>query len=91
MVVEDGVAMLPCRTSFAGSVCTADRLVRVMVYKVGLSLWEAVKLITLNPARLLGLDHEIGSLAVGKRADLVLFDDDIAVSGVYVSGVKVAN
>jgi alpha-D-ribose 1-methylphosphonate 5-triphosphate diphosphatase len=38
------------------------------------SLAEAIKLVTLNPARAVGLDHRIGSLAVGKQADIVVVD-----------------
>jgi 5-methylthioadenosine/S-adenosylhomocysteine deaminase len=35
---------------------------------------EMLKMITMNPARILGVDHERGSIEVGKRADLVLID-----------------
>jgi len=86
VIVEDGIAMQLDRSSFAGSVATADRLVRVMVSEVGLPVWEAVRMITLNPARLLGVDKEIGSLEVGKQADVVVFDEDVFVDGVYVGG-----
>lgn len=88
VIVGDGVATLADRSAFAGSVATADRLVRVMVYQAGLSVWEAVKMITLNPARLIGQDGKTGSLEVGKRADLVVFDEDILVKSVYVSGLR---
>ncbi len=88
VIVENGVANMPDRSCFAGSVATTDRLVRVMVYKAGLPLWEAVKMASLNPARFIGEDAVTGSLAPGKRADLVLFDDDITVQSVYVSGKK---
>lgn len=88
VIVENGIALMPDRSCFAGSVATADRLVRVMVYQAGLPVWEAVRMMSLNPARFVKLDSLIGSLKVGKRADLVLFDDDISVKSVYVSGVK---
>lgn len=90
VIIEDGIAKMPDRTCFAGSVATTDRLVRVMVYQAGLSLWEAVKMITLLPARFIGMEAEKGSIAVGKDADLVLFDQDINVSAVYVGGTKAA-
>jgi N-acetylglucosamine-6-phosphate deacetylase len=86
--VENGVAYMPDHSCFAGSVATTDRLVRVMVYKAGLAVWEAVKMMSLNPARFIGRDGELGSLDVGKQADLVLFDDDILVQSVYVAGTK---
>ena len=87
-LVENGIAVLPDRGAFAGSVATADRLIRVMVYQAGLPVWEAVKMITITPARLIGLDRLTGSLETNKRADLVIFDEDITVKAVYVNGVK---
>jgi N-acetylglucosamine-6-phosphate deacetylase len=50
VIVEDGVAKLPDRSSFAGSVATASRLVRSMVYAVEVSLIDAVKMMTSTPA-----------------------------------------
>jgi N-acetylglucosamine-6-phosphate deacetylase len=88
VIVEDGVAKLPDRSAFAGSVATANRLVNVMVYQGGLPIWEAVKMITHTPARLIGQDHIIGSLEANKRADLILFDEDINIRSVYISGKK---
>ncbi|VTR49832.1 N-acetylglucosamine-6-phosphate deacetylase [Sphingobacterium thalpophilum] len=86
VIVEDGVAKLPDRSSFAGSVATADRLIRTMINQGGASLVEAVQMMTVNPARVLGRDHEIGSIAVGKTADLVLFDENIQIQSAFVSG-----
>src|SRR5690606_7654529 len=86
VIVEDGVAKLPDRSSFAGSVATADRLIRTMINQGGASLVEAVEMMTVNPARVLGRDHEIGSIAVGKTADLVLFDENIQIQSAFVSG-----
>ncbi|HWP51064.1 MAG TPA: N-acetylglucosamine-6-phosphate deacetylase [Clostridia bacterium] len=88
VIVENGIALMPDKSCFAGSVATTDRLVRVMVYQAGLSVWEAVKMMSLNPAKFMKLDSVIGSLDVGKQADLVLFDNDISIKSVYVSGIK---
>ena len=85
-VLEGGIAKMPDHTAFAGSVATTDRLVRVMTYKAGLSLWDAVGMMSSHPAKLMHID----SIAVGKDADLVLFDTDISVKGVWVSGRKLA-
>lgn len=90
VIIEDGIAKMPDRSCFAGSVATADRLVRVLVYEAGLSVWEAVKMASLNPAQFIGCAKQKGSLEVGKDADIVLFDEDIKVSEVYVSGVKIS-
>ncbi len=47
-----------------------------MAQKSGLTLQQAIATITLNPAIIVGLDHEIGSLEPGKLADLVHFEND---------------
>jgi N-acetylglucosamine-6-phosphate deacetylase len=86
VIVEDGVAKLPDRSSFAGSVATADRLVRTMVNEGGVDLIQAIKMITVTPARILGLEHETGSIVPGKLADLTIFDSNISVSTTIVKG-----
>ncbi|MBU1823237.1 MAG: amidohydrolase family protein, partial [Bacteroidetes bacterium] len=86
VLVEDGVAKLPDRTSFAGSVATADRLVRTMVQQADVPLLDAIRMITATPARIMGVDSRKGSLTIGKDADLVLFDEDIRVSMTMVGG-----
>lgn len=88
VIVEDGIANMPDFSSFAGSVATTDRLVRVMVQKAGLPVWEAVKMASLNPASFLGIQETYGSIQPGKSADLLIFDDDIRISSVYVSGIR---
>ncbi|HEV2482190.1 MAG TPA: N-acetylglucosamine-6-phosphate deacetylase [Puia sp.] len=85
VIVEGGVAKLPDRSSFAGSVATADRLVRTMV-GAGIPLVDVVRMISVTPARLLGLADRKGTLVVGGDADIVVFDDDIAVSRTIVGG-----
>lgn len=86
VLVEDGVAKLPDRTSFAGSVATFDRLVRNMVQIADVPLLEAVKMASLTPANILGLGASKGSLIAGKDADIVIFDEDIRVSTTIVGG-----
>ena len=86
VIVEDGVAKLPDRTSFAGSVATADRLVRTMISMAGVSLVDAVKMMSSTPARILGISDKKGELATGKDADIVIFDDNINVSMTMVNG-----
>lgn len=88
VIIEDDIANMPDFTSFAGSVATTDRLVRVMVQKAGLPVWEAVKMASLNPASFLGVQDRYGSIEPGKSADLLIFDDNIRISSVYVSGSK---
>ncbi|AHM63021.1 N-acetylglucosamine 6-phosphate deacetylase [Flammeovirgaceae bacterium 311] len=86
VIVEDGVAKLPDRTSFAGSVATADRLVRTMVKEAEIPLLEAVRMITNTPASILGITDRKGTLIPGKDADIVIFDGDIQVQKTIVNG-----
>lgn len=86
-IVEDGVCKLKNRTAFAGSIATADRLVRVMTDECGFAVPVAVKMITDNPARLLGVKK--GRIEKGFDADLVVFDDKINVGKVFAGGVPI--
>ena len=85
--IEDGVAKLLDRSAFAGSVATADRLVRNM-YKHVCPLCDAVRMMTLTPARVVGLKTK-GVLAEGFDADFTVFDDDINVAATYSNGRKI--
>lgn len=86
VLVEDGVAKLPDRTAFAGSVATADRLVRTMMEMANCSLPDTIQMITATPARIMGVDDVKGSLQKGKDADLLLFDDAINIGMTMVKG-----
>jgi N-acetylglucosamine-6-phosphate deacetylase len=87
--VEEGISLTADGKSLCGSVARMNDLVRVMVEKVEVPLIEAVQMATLNPARALGLEETIGSLAVGSQADLTVFDDQIRVSMTFVGGQRV--
>lgn len=86
VIVEDGVAKLPDRESFAGSVATCDRLVRNMINMADVPLLEAVKMASQTPANILGMGSSKGSLIKGKDADIIIFDKDIQVSTTIVGG-----
>ena len=90
-IIEDDVAKLPDRSCFAGSVATADRLVRTMINVAKLPLVETIQMITATPARIIGVDDKKGSLATGKDADIVIFDEDITVQKTIVKGKLVYN
>ncbi|WP_298649438.1 amidohydrolase family protein, partial [uncultured Proteiniphilum sp.] len=79
-------AKLPDRTAFAGSVATTDRLVRTMVNIADVPLVEAVRMMTLTPARIMRIDQQKGSVQKGKDADLVIFDNNINVSYTILEG-----
>ena len=86
VIVEDGVAKLPDRSSFAGSVATCDRLVRTMMAMAGVPLIDAIRMITQTPASIMKIADQKGSLVSGKDADIVLFDEQIAVDTTMVKG-----
>lgn len=86
-IIEDGVCKLVDRSAFAGSIATADRLIRVIVNEVGLTMPEAVKMMTQVPARIMGLNK--GILAEGKDADIIVFDDNINISDIFVMGKEI--
>jgi len=85
-VVRDGVALTEDGTTLAGSTSSMIRGVRNMVELCGLSLVEAVKIASLNPARALGIDTRKGSIAPGMDADLVILTPDIEVRETWVGG-----
>lgn len=88
VIIEDGVCKPPERNCFLGSIASGDRLVRTVYKKAGVPLWGAVRMMTKTPARHLGYAGVKGEIAVGADADLVTFDDDINVSGVWLMGKK---
>ncbi|MDF2924828.1 MAG: nagA 3 [Paenibacillaceae bacterium] len=85
-VLEDGVMKLMDRQAFAGSIATANQLVRNMVQLAGASLPDAVAMASLTPARLMKLDGCKGRLAPGYDADFVLFDDQFEIRLTAVRG-----
>jgi N-acetylglucosamine-6-phosphate deacetylase len=72
--------------TLAGSTVTMERAVGTLVRNVGIPVAEAVRMASLNPARVLGLDHRKGVLAVGKDADCVILNDDYTVDMTIIGG-----
>jgi N-acetylglucosamine-6-phosphate deacetylase len=91
VIVEDGVAKLMDRSAFAGSVATADRLVRTMVKDADVPLLEVIQMITSTPARILGVGDRKGSILEGKDADIVIFDTDININITIIKGEVIYN
>ena len=87
-IIEDGVCKLMDRSAFAGSIATADRLVRVAVKEADIPVAEAVKMITRVPAKIMGLSQK-GSIAKGLDADFVVFDENIEIKQVFAMGNQV--
>ena len=86
VIIEDGVAKLPDRTAFAGSVATTDRLVRNMIQLAEVSLLDAVKMASATPAKILNIHETKGELVKGKDADVIIFDENINIQTTIVKG-----
>ncbi len=91
VIVEDGVAKLPDRSAFAGSVATAKRLVCTMVSMADVPLMDAIKMITSTPARILKISDKKGALTAGMDADIVIFDEHISIEKTIIKGRVVYN
>lgn len=80
-----------CRNSegkLAGSTLTLDRALRNIV-ALGIPLIDTVRMLTLNPATLLGIEFKKGALRIGADADIVLLDEGLRLTNVWVRGVAV--
>jgi N-acetylglucosamine-6-phosphate deacetylase len=87
---DGGVGLIPESVNLASSVRGMDFMVRHMHQQVGLDLATAVRMASLTPATIIGLQDEIGSLAPGKRADLLFLDAELKVAKVFLDGEAVA-
>jgi len=88
VIIEDGVAKLPDRKNFAGSIATGDQLVRTML-KAGLSLSECIRMITSNPANVMHIADHKGRIVRGYDADFCVFDKNIKMKMVFKNGILV--
>lgn len=86
VIIENGVAKLPDMTAFAGSVATTDRIVRNMIHLAQVPFYDAVKMATDTPARIMKVNNRKGSIEKGKDADVIIFDENINVSTTIVKG-----
>ncbi|MCX5198716.1 N-acetylglucosamine-6-phosphate deacetylase [Streptomyces sp. NBC_00249] len=84
--VKDGVARLVEGGSIAGSTLTLDTAFKRSVTVDKLPVESVVQAISANPAKLIGLYDQVGSLEPGKYADLVVLDDRFDVKGVMRRG-----
>lgn len=86
VVVKNGDASLADGGSRAGSTLTMDRAINNIMKFTGKSLEECVRLVSENPATLLGIEDRKGSIAVGKDADIVFLDEEYTVYQTIVKG-----
>ncbi|MFJ5213535.1 N-acetylglucosamine-6-phosphate deacetylase [Streptomyces sp. NPDC088354] len=84
--VTDGVARLVEGGSIAGSTLTLDTAFKRAVTVDGIPVTDAVRALSVNPARLLGVYDRVGSLEPGKDADLVVLNEAYDLVGVMRRG-----
>ncbi len=74
--------------TIAGSVATMNRCVKIFWENTGAQLPQIVEMVTKTPASELGIYGEVGSLSAGKRADIVIFDEDVQIRQTIIGGVR---
>lgn len=89
VIADDGVAKLPDMSSFAGSIATMDRCLKVLCLDYGISLTDASVMLSGTPARLSRLGDTKGRIQNGMDADMVLVNREMAVTGVISNGKAV--
>lgn len=87
--VEGRLATLVSDGAIAGSATNLMDCMRTVVKKMDLPLETAVACATINPARSLGVEEQYGSLEAGKKAHVVLLDQDLELKAVIKDGVKI--
>ena len=85
-IVEDGVCKLLDRSAFAGSVATADVLLRFAIRECGFSIEDTCRMLCETPAKILGINA--GKIDTGCRGDLVVLTDALNIKEVFVLGEK---
>lgn len=84
--VKENRAVLVSNGTLAGSVSNLMNCLQTAVLKMNIPLKTAVACATINPAKSLGIDNKYGSISVGKKANLVLLDKNLAVKFVIKDG-----
>lgn len=88
-VIVDAVSARLEDGTLAGSILTLNKAVYNVINSLGLNLIDAVKMATINPAKVIKIDDKKGSLNKGKDADIIVFNDDIEVLYTFVNGKEV--
>ncbi len=83
---EDVARLVEDKDTIVGSILTMNYALRNLVEKCGLSLSQACRLTSLNPAKVIGMDKTTGSIEVGKKADLAILDADFESLITFVEG-----
>lgn len=85
VIVNNGAARLE-NGGLAGSTLNLKDAVYNMVSMLNIPIQDAVRMASLSPAKAIGVSKHKGSIEIGKDADMLLFDGDINISSVFISG-----
>lgn len=88
IVLQEGKVTLENGT-IAGSALTANVAIKNFQAQVKCPMHKAVQLFTVNPAKVLGLENQLGEIAASRKADIVLFDDDYRIHRTLIDGKSV--
>jgi N-acetylglucosamine-6-phosphate deacetylase len=83
--VNDGVATLADGSKFAGSITCVRQMVKNLI-DAGTSICDAVRMGTLTPATIIGEDKNVGSLEIGKDADICVLNNNFEIEKVFLKG-----
>lgn len=85
VIVNNGAARLE-NGGLAGSTLNLKDAVHNMVTMLNIPIQDAIRMATLSPAEAIGVSRVKGSIEIGKDADMLLFDENINISSVFISG-----
>lgn len=85
----DDVGLMPDGKSLASGVMGMDHCVRTFRQLTNAPIHDVIRMASLTPARILGVDQDYGSLNVGKRADFLVLNDGLSIEQVYIAGKRV--
>lgn len=88
-VIRDGDKLATPKGTLAGSALDMITAVKNAVQHCDITIGEALNMASLYPAQYLGVDDQMGQIAVGKNADLTLFSEDFLVTKTWISGAVV--
>lgn len=86
--VRNGKCYDPDNGSLGGSAITMIESVKNLVQYVGIELDEALRMASLYPAKAIGVDHSLGSIEVGKVANLTIFDHNFHITETILNGKR---
>lgn len=88
IIVKNGISRRVDTGDLAGSTLTMDKVVKNMVNKIGMDIKDAIKMVTLNPAKVIN-DKERGIITQGAIANLVILDKELNVISTFIRGKKI--